>query len=86
MDATVHLYDRLFKDEDPSKLENFLDAINPDSLTKINAKIEKSLTAAKPEEIFQFNRVGYFCADRFDHSEQSPCFNRTVALRDNWQK
>lgn len=85
-DAKVRLYDRLFKDEAPAKLDNFLDAINPNSLTEINAKIEKSIAQASPETVFQFNRVGYFCIDRFDHSEQAPCLNRTVGLRYNWQK
>lgn len=86
LDAKVRLYDRLFKEENPAALENFLDAINPDSLTEMNAKIEKHLADAKPEQAFQFNRVGYFCADRFEHSPETPCFNRTVALRDAWQK
>jgi len=85
VDATVRLYDRLFKDEDPGKLENFLEAINPDSLDIKHAKVEASLAHTQPEAAFQFNRLGYFCADRFDHSASSPCFNKIVGLRDTWQ-
>ena len=85
-DATVREYDRLFSDEDPGKLDDFLEALNPDSLNIIHAKVEKSLVEAQPETAFQFNRVGYFCADRYEHSKETPCFNRIVGLRDNWQK
>ena len=50
-----------------------------------NAKVEKSLGEAQAEERFQFNRIGYFVADREDHSEDSLVFNRTVTLRNTWE-
>lgn len=84
----VRLYDRLFDHENPdSRKRNFLDHINPDSLTIIsNAKLEPCLADWKPGESVQFERVGYFCADESDSSEGKPVFNRTVGLRDNWAK
>jgi len=85
--ATVRLYDRLFNVPNPGAADNFLDTINPDSLKVIdNAKVELSLRDAKPEDTFQFEREGYFCADRFEHSAEHPVFNRTVTLRDSWAK
>jgi glutaminyl-tRNA synthetase len=49
-----------------------------------NAKLEKSLSEAKNEEAFQFNRIGYFVADQKDHSSDKPIFNRTVTLKNTW--
>ena len=84
--ATVRLYDRLFSVESPDRAEGeFLDHLNPDSLTVLtNVPIEPSLAAAKPEQSFQFERTGFFVADRYEHSEDSPVFNRTVPLRSSW--
>ena len=84
--ARVRLYDRLFNHESPDKGErDFMAHINPDSLRVVEqAWVEPSLVLAQPEESFQFEREGYFVADRYDHSEQSPVFNRTIGLRDNW--
>jgi glutaminyl-tRNA synthetase len=85
--AEVRLYDRLFKDAHPGSGDrNYLDDINPDSLQTITAQLEPALKDAKPEERFQFERHGYFVADRKDSSEGKPVFNRTVTLRDAWQK
>jgi glutaminyl-tRNA synthetase len=85
--ATIRLYDRLFNVANPASEDNFLDAINPDCLLVLeNARVEMSLTKAKPEEVFQFEREGYFCADRYQHSEENLVFNRTVTLRDSWAK
>jgi glutaminyl-tRNA synthetase len=84
--AEVRLYERLFNHEAPDKGDNaFMDHINPDSLEVIeSAWIEPSLTAARPEQGFQFEREGYFVADRYDHSPDKPVFNRTIGLRDTW--
>lgn len=63
------------------------DAMNPDSLAvHTHAFVEASLAEAVPEERFQFERLGYFVADRTDHSSDHPVFNRTVTLRDTWAK
>ena len=84
--AQVRLYERLFNHEAPDKGDNaFMDHINPGSLEVIeSAWIEPSLTAARPEQGFQFEREGYFVADRYDHSSDKPVFNRTIGLRDTW--
>jgi glutaminyl-tRNA synthetase len=85
--AEVRLYDRLFTVESPGKDEDFLTQINPDSLEILtDCKVEESLTRAEPEARFQFERQGFFCADRFDHAPGRPVFNRTVTLRDSWAK
>lgn len=84
--AEVRLYERLFNHEAPDKGDNaFMEHINPHSLKVIaGAWIEPSLAAALPEQSFQFEREGYFVADRCDHSADRPVFNRTIALRDSW--
>ena len=84
--ATVRLYDRLFHHAAPDKAdEHFLDLINPDSLQVVDgAWIEPALAMAEREQSFQFEREGYFVADRFDHSDVAPVFNRTIGLRDTW--
>jgi glutaminyl-tRNA synthetase len=85
--ATVRLYDRLFNVANPAAEEDFLAAINPDCLQVISdARVELSLADAKPEEVFQFEREGYFCADRYEHCDDNLVFNRTVTLRDSWAK
>ncbi len=84
--ATIRLYDRLFHHEAPDKAdEHFLDLVNPESLQVVEgAWIEPALAAADREQNFQFEREGYFVADRFDHSSDAPVFNRTIGLRDTW--
>ena len=85
-EAEVRLYDRLFNVENPSNEEgvsSFEDNLNPNSLVKKTAYIEKSLGKAKPGDKFQFMRNGYFCAD-IDSTEDHLVFNRTVALRDSF--
>jgi glutaminyl-tRNA synthetase len=86
--AQVRLYDRLFMDEDPEKGEqDFTRNLNPASLETLeNCKLEKSLSAARPEQVFQFERLGYFCLDARDSTASVPVFNRTVTLRDTWAK
>ena len=65
---------------------NFLDDMNPDSKKPISACLEPSLREAKAEEHFQFERHGYFVADRVDSKPAAPVFNRAVTLRDSWGK
>lgn len=88
LDATVRLYDRLFKDENPEQgQQDLLENLNPGSLEeRVSCKLEKSLAAAEPETVFQFERLGYFCLDSKDATPDNPVFNRTVTLRDAWAK
>jgi len=92
-EAEVRLYDRLFKEAHPGegkhedgRERDFLDDINQDSVQVITTQLELSLKDAKPEESFQFERHGYFVADKKDSVAGKPVFNRTVTLRDAWQK
>lgn len=86
-EAEIRLYDRLFKEAHPGEGDkDFLDDINPDSVTTITAQLEAGLQGAKAEDIFQFERHGYFVADRKESVKGKPVFNRTVTLRDAWQK
>ena len=82
----VRLYDRLFSQENPDKAENYLSALNPQSLQIIQAYAEQGLHAAAAGETFQFERVGYFCVDSHESQAGKPVFNRTVTLRDTWAK
>jgi glutaminyl-tRNA synthetase len=84
--AQVRLYDRLFNHEAPDRGENdYLEHINPESLAIVEqAWIEPALADASPEQGFQFEREGYFVADRYDHSPDTPVFNKTIGLRDSW--
>ncbi len=86
--ATVRLYDRLFTHESPDSGDtDFLAHLNPHSLeVRGNCWVEPGLADAQPEDSYQFERQGYFVADRFDHSPASPVFNRTVGLKDSWAK
>ncbi len=86
-DCEVRLYDRLFKEANPGSGDrDFLEDINPDSVQVITAQLEQSLQNAKSEDSFQFERHGYFVADRKDSVAGKPVFNRTVTLRDVWRK
>jgi len=93
--AEVRLYDRLFaqaypgarRDGDPEDLErDYIDDLNPDSKRVITAQLEPSLADAVAETRFQFERHGYFVADRRDSRPGAPVFNRTVTLKDSWAK
>lgn len=86
-ECEVRLYDRLFKEAHPGEGDrDFLSDINPNSVTLITAQLEPTLKDAKAEDNFQFERHGYFVADRKDSVAGKPVFNRTVTLRDAWQK
>jgi glutaminyl-tRNA synthetase len=87
VDAEVRLYDRLFTVEDPDGAEGgFTSVINPESLKTIHAWVEPLVADAAPETVFQFERIGYFVADRHEHQPGKPVFNRTIGLRDSWGK
>ncbi len=85
--AEIRLYDRLFTQPYPDAGEqDFKTYLNPDSKKIVMAYLEPSLFEAQPEQIFQFERHGYFIADRVDTSPEKPVFNRAVTLRDTWGK
>ncbi|MCB5183594.1 glutamine--tRNA ligase/YqeY domain fusion protein [Methylobacillus gramineus] len=85
--AEIRLYDRLFKEAHPGAADrNYLDDINPDSVHTITAQLEPALKEAQAEERFQFERHGYFVADKRESKAGNPVFNRTVTLRDHWHK
>ncbi|MBY0340331.1 MAG: glutamine--tRNA ligase/YqeY domain fusion protein [Rhodocyclaceae bacterium] len=85
--SEVRLYDRLFAVPNPGAGDrDFLQDINPDSVRVIQAQLEPALREAAPEDRFQFERHGYFVADRLDSKQGLPVFNRTVTLRDSWAK
>jgi glutaminyl-tRNA synthetase len=92
--AEVRLYDRLFAHPHPDRQHDadgnvegdFVKDINPDSRRVIEARLEPALRAARAEERFQFERHGYFVADRYDSVEGAPVFNRTVTMKDSWAK
>ncbi|MEW6426681.1 MAG: glutamine--tRNA ligase/YqeY domain fusion protein [Thermodesulfobacteriota bacterium] len=90
-EGEVRLYDRLITVADPAEAErngqDFTELVNPASLQVMeNAKLEPSLAAAKPGDLFQFERLGYFVPDCRDSRQGRPVFNRTVTLRDQWEK
>lgn len=88
INAEVRLYDRLFKDEDPAghKDVDFKEFINENSLRVLtDCKLESGLRSAKPGDRFQFQRLGYFCVDP-DSKDGHLVINRTVSLKDAWQK
>ena len=86
----VRLYDRLFVNPSPGSDDpggNFLNDLNPDSIeTVTSCRVEPGLLKAKPEDIYQFERVGYFCVDSKESRPEALVFNRTVTLRDTWAK
>jgi glutaminyl-tRNA synthetase len=86
--AEVRLYDRLFSDPNPDAGgKDFIEALNPNSLKVVTAYVEPSLAGALPDQKFQFERFGYFVADRADHvAGVKPVFNRATGLKDSWGK
>jgi len=85
--AEVRLYDRLFTDPQPDAGgRDFLASLNPRSLRVVQAIVEPSLASAQPDDKFQFERHGYFVADRVDHTPGKPVFNLSVGLKDTWAK
>ena len=86
--AEVRMYDRLFSDAQPDAGgKDFIESLNPDSLKVVSAIVEPSLAHALPDQKFQFERHGYFVADRVDHVQGTkPVFNLAVGLKDSWGK
>jgi glutaminyl-tRNA synthetase len=86
--AEVRIYDRLFNDAQPDAGgKDFIEGLNPNSLKVVTAFVEPSLATSKPDDKFQFERHGYFVADRVDHVQGSkPVFNLAVGLKDGWGK
>jgi glutaminyl-tRNA synthetase len=90
LNARVNLYEHLFVKENPNAVEegkDFIDHLNPNSLEILkNCMVEPSLSAARPGDRYQFERLGYFCMDIKDNTPESFIFNRIVTLRDTWAK
>ncbi|WP_046657696.1 glutamine--tRNA ligase/YqeY domain fusion protein [Lysobacter capsici] len=87
VEAEVRLYDRLFDvsaPDDDSDGKTYQDHLNPNSRRAVTGYVEPSAAQVAPEQALQFERVGYFVADRYDHSPGRPVFNRSVTLRDTW--
>ena len=87
VEAEIRLYDRLFSVQNPddeSEGKTYRDYLNPESRTVVTGYVEPAAASAAPEQSFQFERTGYFVADRRDHSATKPVFNRSVTLRDTW--
>ncbi|GAB2494256.1 glutamine--tRNA ligase/YqeY domain fusion protein [Pseudoxanthomonas sangjuensis] len=85
--AEIRLYDRLFTVPDPDNDEggkSYKDYLNPESRRVVAGYVEPAAATATPEQSFQFERIGYFVADRYDHTADKPVFNRSVTLRDTW--
>jgi glutaminyl-tRNA synthetase len=87
IEAEVRLYDRLFIDEAPDshKEKNFLDFMNKTSLEVVKGFLEPSLSDAKANDKFQFQRLGYFSVDK-DATASKLVFNKTVGLKDAWEE
>ena len=85
--ATVRLFDRLFSVPQPDSGDgDFLNNLNPDSLSVVRAWVEPSLQRIEADQRFQFERHGYFVTDRVDHTRDAPVFNRITGLKDSWTK
>jgi glutaminyl-tRNA synthetase len=87
IEAEIRLYDRLFTVPNPDTDEDgktYRDYLNPDSRRVVTGYVEPAAAQAAPETSFQFERIGYFVADRYDHRADRPVFNRSVTLRDTW--
>jgi glutaminyl-tRNA synthetase len=86
VDASVRLYDRLFTEANPNNADDFHSVLNDNSLDVVDAKLEPSLDSLGQGEAVQFERLGYFCKDTADDSDDEHVFNRIVTLRDSWAK
>lgn len=84
--AEVRLYDHLFTVENPGDADEIETVLSPNSLQTLTGYLEPSLAGATPGSRYQFERLGYFCADLKDFSRERMVFNRTVTLRDTWAK
>jgi len=90
VDAEVRLYDRLFTQEEPDAQkegQDYRSLLNPESMVKLEGcKLEASLGEASDQTRYQFERLGYFCADQQSNQDGKPVFHRTISLRDSWAK
>jgi glutaminyl-tRNA synthetase len=84
--ARFRLYDRLFKDPAPDSFDDFVDALNPDSLVETDGYVEPSVADDESDTRYQFERLGYFWQDPEDSAPDALVFNRIVALKDTWGK
>jgi glutaminyl-tRNA synthetase len=88
--AEVRLYDHLFTKEDPDEFSegsDWLTNLNPKSLERLDSsRVEPSLASAESGDLYQFERLGYFCVDNVDSKKDALVFNRAVTLRDSWAK
>lgn len=85
--AEIRVYDRLFCEPNPEAGEGtFLDRLTPNSKVILSSYVEPAAAAAERDEKFQFERCGYFVADRKDHTAEKPVFNLAVGLKDTWRK
>lgn len=85
--AEIRVYDRLFNVPHPDEGEgSFLVRLTPDSKTVLSSYVEPAAAAAARDDKFQFERNGYFVADREDHTAEKPVFNLAVGLKDSWGK
>ncbi len=85
--AEIRVYDRLFNVPHPDEGEgNFLDRLTPNSKTVLSSFVEPAAAKAERDDKFQFERNGYFVADREDHTTEKPVFNLAVGLKDSWGK
>ncbi len=85
--AEIRVYDRLFNVPHPDEGEgNFLDRLTPNSKTVLTSFVEPAAAKAERDDKFQFERNGYFVADREDHTAEKPVFNLAVGLKDSWGK
>ena len=85
--AEVRLYDRLFTEAQPDAAgRDFKDCLNPDSKKTVTAWLEPSVASAQADDKFQFERHGYFVADRIDHDPAKPVFNRIAPLKETWAR
>ena len=83
---TVYQYDRLFNDANPGREEDFLQFVNHDSLKEQIALCEPALATQPLNEVFQFERLGYYCVNQLDENGQVKAFHRVVDLKDTWNK
>jgi glutaminyl-tRNA synthetase len=87
INAQIRLYEPLFTETNPASVEDFIATVNPNTKTVLpHCKVEAALENTPPETSFQFERQGYFVADRRESSKEQLVFNQTITLRDSWGK
>jgi glutaminyl-tRNA synthetase len=82
-EAEIRRYGPLFNDPNPGARDDWLDCLNPDSRSSIRSRVETGAALCDTEQRFQFERHGYFVADRVDHRPEMPVFNQIVSLKDS---